>query len=155
MLGVATLLTPLSQDRVSVKANKAAPGHKPRAHRCTVFVVTRRFGLLVLLVRSSLHPWPAPNTLCTADSQLLLCWHVLQASGYVEFDTAGQSNMYPVVTKAYETGSDQDTLETGSANFVVGVGAGAIAVAVLALGLTALSQQGAGKGLSVWCPVLC
>lgn len=68
-----------------------------------------------------------------------------QASGYVEFDTAGQSNMYPVITKAYETGSAQDTLETGGANFAVGVGAGAIAVAVLALGLTALSQQGAGE----------
>jgi hypothetical protein len=67
---------------------------------------------------------------------------LLQASGYVVFDTAGQSNMYPVITKAYETGSAQDTLETGGANFAVGVGAGAIAVAVLAIGLTALSQQG-------------
>lgn len=67
------------------------------------------------------------------------------ATGYVEFDTAGQSNMYPVVTKAYETGSDQDTLETSSANLAVGVGAGVIAVAVLALGLAALSQQGAGS----------
>jgi hypothetical protein len=54
--------------------------------------------------------------------------------------------MYPVITKAYETGSAQDTLETGGANFAVGVGAGAIAVAVLAIGLTALSQQGAGEG---------
>jgi len=53
--------------------------------------------------------------------------------------------MYPVVTKAYETGSDQDTLETSSANLAVGVGAGVIAVAVLALGLAALSQQGAGE----------
>jgi len=67
------------------------------------------------------------------------------ASGYVEFDTAGQSNMYPVVTKAFEVGSNQDTLETGSANLVVGLGAGGIAVAVLALGLVALSQQGAGS----------
>lgn len=70
-----------------------------------------------------------------------------QASGYVEFDTAGQSNMYPVITKPYETGSGQDTLETGGANFAVGVGAGAIAVAVLAIGLTALTQQGAGEQL--------
>lgn len=53
--------------------------------------------------------------------------------------------MYPVVTKAYEAGSDQDSLETGSANLVVGVGAGVIAVGVLALGLAALSQQGAGE----------
>lgn len=76
----------------------------------------------------------------------------LQASGYVEFDTAGQSNMYPVITRAYETGSDQDTLETGSANLVVGVGAGVIAVAVLALGLVALSQQGgAGESCSLGC----
>lgn len=56
--------------------------------------------------------------------------------------------MYPVVTKAYEAGSNQDTLETGSANLVVGAGAAAIAVAVLALGLGALSQQGgSGEGV--------
>ena len=57
---------------------------------------------------------------------------------------AGQSNMYPVITRAYEVGSNQDTLETGSANLIVGAGAGFIAAAVLALGLIALSQQGAG-----------
>jgi hypothetical protein len=68
-----------------------------------------------------------------------------QATAYVEFDTAGQSNMYPVVTKAYEAGSDQDTADTGAANTVVGAGAAAIAVAVLALGLGALSQLGGGK----------
>jgi hypothetical protein len=72
----------------------------------------------------------------------LLC---LQATGYVEFDTAGQSNMYPVVTKAYEAGSDQDTADAGGANAVVGAGAAVIAVAVLALGLGALSQLGAGE----------
>jgi hypothetical protein len=63
--------------------------------------------------------------------------------------------MYPVITRAYETGSDQDTLETGSANLVIGVGAGVIAVAVLALGLVALSQQGgAGEGCAFLCWVL-
>jgi len=50
--------------------------------------------------------------------------------------------MYPVVTRAYEAGSEQDTTNQGGANLAVGVGAGAIAVAVLALGLIALSQQG-------------
>jgi uncharacterized membrane protein len=69
----------------------------------------------------------------------------LQATGYVDFDTAGQSNMYPVVTKAYEAGSDQDTADSGAANTVVGAGAAVIAVAVLALGLGALSQLGAGE----------
>jgi hypothetical protein len=53
--------------------------------------------------------------------------------------------MYPVVTRAYETGSDQDTLDTNSANLIVGVGAGLIACAVLAFGLLALTQQGAGR----------
>jgi hypothetical protein len=68
-----------------------------------------------------------------------------QATGYVDFDTAGQSNMYPVITRAYETGSDQDTVDTNAANLVVGVGAGLIACAVLAFGLLAVTQQGAGE----------
>jgi hypothetical protein len=33
-----------------------------------------------------------------------------QSSGYVEFDTAGQSNMYPVITRAYETGDHDQQL---------------------------------------------
>lgn len=53
--------------------------------------------------------------------------------------------MYPVITKAYEVGSDQDTADTGSANAVVGVGAAVIAVGVLAVGLGALTQQGAAR----------
>lgn len=53
--------------------------------------------------------------------------------------------MYPVITRAYETGSDQDTMDTNAANLVVGVGAGLIACAVLAFGLLALTQPGAGK----------
>lgn len=52
--------------------------------------------------------------------------------------------MYPVVTKAFEVGSDQDTLQTSSANLIVGVGAGVLAVGVLTVGLFALSQQGSG-----------
>lgn len=74
---------------------------------------------------------------------------VLQASGYVEFDTAGQPNMYPVITKAYEAGSDLDTANTGSANLVVGIGAAVIAVGVLAVGLGALTQQSAARKLQL------
>jgi len=53
--------------------------------------------------------------------------------------------MYPVITRAYEAGSDQDTTNQGGANLAVGVGAAAIAVGVLAVGLGALLQQGSGE----------
>lgn len=59
--------------------------------------------------------------------------------------------MYPVLTKAYEAGSEADTLETQSANLVVGVGAGFIAAAVLVVGLAALSQQGGSGAYGVMC----
>lgn len=68
-----------------------------------------------------------------------------QATGYVEFDTAGQSNMYPVITKAYEAGSDADTTNTGAANLVIGAGAAVIGVGVLAVGLGALTQQASAR----------
>jgi len=50
--------------------------------------------------------------------------------------------MYPVITRAYEVGSQDDTASTGSANLLIGVGAGVLAVAVLAVGFSALSQSG-------------
>lgn len=87
----------------------------------------------------------AEETTTSAPPALDLSPNTQAATGYVEFDTAGQSNMYPVVTKAYEAGSDQDTADTGAANTVVGAGAAVIAVAVLALGLGALSQLGGGS----------
>lgn len=118
---------------------QAAAGTSHRAFTTTPVAVRRARSVRV----RATEPQSAagPNTTTTAEG--IIPRTTQDASGYVEFDTAGQSNMYPVITKAYETGSAQDTLETGGANFAVGVGAGAIAVAVLAIGLTALSQQGA------------
>jgi hypothetical protein len=55
--------------------------------------------------------------------------------------------MYPVITRAYEVGSQDDTASTGSSNLLIGVGAGALAVGVLAVGLSALSQNGKPRPL--------
>lgn len=60
----------------------------------------------------------------------------------MEFDTAGQENMFPVVTKAYEVGSKSDTASTGGANLAIGVGAGIIAVGAIAAGLLVLGNSG-------------
>eukprot|EP00877_Chromochloris_zofingiensis_P004318 jgi/Chrzof1/13888/Cz08g16060.t1 len=64
------------------------------------------------------------------------------SSGYVEYDTAGQSNMYPVMTKAYEAGSSQDSGSMNSANTTYAIGAAVVAIGVLAIGLIALTQSG-------------
>jgi hypothetical protein len=118
------------------------------SHRAfTASPVTVRRAQAVRMRASEPQSAAGPNTTTTAEG--IIPRTTQDASGYVEFDTAGQSNMYPVITKPYETGSGQDTLETGGANFAVGVGAGAIAVAVLAIGLTALTQQGADTGAAM------
>ncbi|KIZ07619.1 hypothetical protein MNEG_0334 [Monoraphidium neglectum] len=67
---------------------------------------------------------------------------VQEGSGYVAYDSAGQSNMYPVMTKAYADNGPNATTEanTGFALFAGAVAVGAIAVAV---GLLSIKSGGA------------
>ncbi|KAI8469698.1 MAG: hypothetical protein J3K34DRAFT_422888 [Monoraphidium minutum] len=61
-----------------------------------------------------------------------------EPSGFVASDSAGQSNMYPVFTKAYAS----PTAAPGNTAFAVA--AAAIAVAAIVVGLGALTTTGSG-----------
>ncbi|GAX74985.1 hypothetical protein CEUSTIGMA_g2431.t1 [Chlamydomonas eustigma] len=58
-------------------------------------------------------------------------------TGYVDKDTAGQKNMFPVMTKAYEAGNEN--AQTTTANNSVAIVAGTVAVSAVVLGFSALS----------------
>lgn len=62
-----------------------------------------------------------------------------EPSGFVAYDSAGQSNMYPVFTKAYaNTGPDDNANATNG----IALGAGAVAVGAIVVGLLALGFTG-------------
>eukprot|EP00197_Chlamydomonas_leiostraca_P002329 CAMPEP_0202858134 /NCGR_PEP_ID=MMETSP1391-20130828/795_1 /ASSEMBLY_ACC=CAM_ASM_000867 /TAXON_ID=1034604 /ORGANISM="Chlamydomonas leiostraca, Strain SAG 11-49" /LENGTH=160 /DNA_ID=CAMNT_0049537019 /DNA_START=47 /DNA_END=529 /DNA_ORIENTATION=+ len=69
------------------------------------------------------------------------------ADGYVEKDTAGQSNMYPTVTRPFEAGSAADSNENAGYNAGVALGAAAVAGGAIALGLLALGVSGQGEAV--------
>ncbi|GIL51167.1 hypothetical protein Vafri_7235 [Volvox africanus] len=60
------------------------------------------------------------------------------AEGFVEKDTAGQSNMYPTIMKPFEAGSSADTVQQDSFNNGLAVGSSVVALGAIGLGLTAL-----------------
>lgn len=65
-------------------------------------------------------------------------------------DTAGQSNMYPTVTKPYAAGSDSDTAANGAANAGYAAGAAVVGVGLLAVGLLALGAGANWNGFACW-----
>ncbi|EFJ49614.1 hypothetical protein VOLCADRAFT_120710 [Volvox carteri f. nagariensis] len=64
------------------------------------------------------------------------------AEGFVEKDTAGQSNMYPTIMKPFEAGSAADTVQQDSFNNALAVGSTVLALGAIGLGLTALINTG-------------
>ncbi|KXZ49255.1 hypothetical protein GPECTOR_22g848 [Gonium pectorale] len=64
------------------------------------------------------------------------------AEGFVEKDTAGQSNMYPSVIKPFEAGSSADTVKQDEFNNGIAVGGAGLALGAIGLGLTALIGTG-------------
>ncbi|GBF94492.1 hypothetical protein Rsub_07026 [Raphidocelis subcapitata] len=62
-----------------------------------------------------------------------------ESSGFVAYDSAGQSNMYPVFTKAYAGPAPP---ETASANNGFAITAAAVAIGAIVVGLFALTNSG-------------
>jgi hypothetical protein len=60
----------------------------------------------------------------------------MEESGYVNSDSAGQSNMYPVVTRAYEA----KVTDIGLGNAAILLGAAAAAGAAIFLGLNGVKE---------------
>ncbi|GLC49134.1 hypothetical protein PLESTB_000186100 [Pleodorina starrii] len=81
----------------------------------------------------------APRTVVFAQDPRFTLENSSQAAeGYVEKDTAGQSNMYPTVMKPFEAGSAADTVQQDSFNNSLAVGSSAVALGAIGLGLAAL-----------------
>ncbi|GFR47525.1 hypothetical protein Agub_g9243 [Astrephomene gubernaculifera] len=86
----------------------------------------------------------APRTVVFAQEPKFTLENNSQAAeGYVETDTAGQSNMYPTVMKPFEAGSSADTVKQDSFNTGLAVGSSLLALGAIGLGLTALVNAGA------------
>jgi hypothetical protein len=62
----------------------------------------------------------------------------MEESGYVNSDSAGQSNMYPVITRAYEA----KATDIGLGNVAAILGAAAAAGAAIFLGLNGVTAEG-------------
>ena len=66
---------------------------------------------------------------------------LLQALGFTESDSAGQTNIFAVEPKIYVAGSSADKTASGAnATLAIGVGAGMLAVFVLGSGLLTVSN---------------
>eukprot|EP00195_Chlamydomonas_chlamydogama_P006294 CAMPEP_0202894108 /NCGR_PEP_ID=MMETSP1392-20130828/3557_1 /ASSEMBLY_ACC=CAM_ASM_000868 /TAXON_ID=225041 /ORGANISM="Chlamydomonas chlamydogama, Strain SAG 11-48b" /LENGTH=159 /DNA_ID=CAMNT_0049578677 /DNA_START=58 /DNA_END=537 /DNA_ORIENTATION=- len=65
------------------------------------------------------------------------------AAGFVAKDSAGQANLYPVLTKAYEAGSAADSGEASAANTTYAIAAAGVALGLIGAGLVALTSGSA------------
>lgn len=69
-----------------------------------------------------------------------------QNTGFVSKDTAGQSNMYPVVSRPYEAGSGADiTANDGATTNAVALAGALAAAALFVVSLGALTTSGDGS----------
>lgn len=64
-----------------------------------------------------------------------------EKSGFVAYDSAGQSNMYPVMTKAY---AEQAPTPAANATIGIALAAASVGIGAIAIGLSALSKTGTG-----------
>ncbi|GMH44480.1 hypothetical protein BSKO_12432 [Bryopsis sp. KO-2023] len=64
--------------------------------------------------------------------------------GYLEEDSAGQTNIFAVQPKQYVQGSSYDDTTGTDSNAVFGVGGAVLGLAVVGLGVTALTSLGGG-----------
>ncbi|KAK9802043.1 hypothetical protein WJX73_005455 [Symbiochloris irregularis] len=62
-------------------------------------------------------------------------------TGYTEKDSAGQTNIYPVMTKAYVQGSTNDSTTGSKANNAIAAVAGIITLAAISLGIVAAKSS--------------
>ncbi|KAG2436581.1 hypothetical protein HYH02_011518 [Chlamydomonas schloesseri] len=104
--------------------------------------VTSRIGAQARTAAPSKASVRVPVTIARADPKFTLENSRNSAEGYVEKDTAGQSNMYPTVMKPFEAGSASDTVQQDNFNNGLAVGASVAALGAIALGLTALLNAG-------------
>jgi hypothetical protein len=98
-------------------------------------------------------PAPSPPPLTTAAHHRHHVSSCLQALGFTESDSAGQSNVFAVEPKSYVAGSSADaTSEGAKVTFVVGLAAAVVAFAACAAFLLADTKPSSERRI---CPPAC